>query len=76
MRPPKGSLASKWHGSAQTNELLAMSFPSGAVVDFEFSFVLTDLGGALAGPTIAGGTTGNLYHKIANSLTPQIVNSI
>jgi len=75
-KPPRGSLANKWHGSAQTDELLALTFPTGCVVDFFFDFVLSDFGGSLAGPTISGGTIGNLYHKIVNSLTAVTVNAI
>lgn len=75
-KPPRGSLASKWHGSGQTDQLFNLTYPSGTTVDFHFDFILSDSGNALAGPTIAGGTLGNLYHKIANSLTPNAVNSI
>jgi hypothetical protein len=76
MRPPRGSLASKWHGSAQTDEIFSLTYPSGATVDLHFEFVLSDFGGAIAGPTIIAGTAGNLYHKIVHSLTPSTVNSI
>jgi hypothetical protein len=75
-KPPRGSLASKWHGSAQTDELFSLTFASGSTVDFVFDFVLSDVGNALAGPTIAGGMAGNLHHKIVNSLTPNVVNSL
>jgi hypothetical protein len=75
-KPPRGSLISKWHGSAQTDEALALTFPAGCIVDFQFDFVLSDYGAPVIGPTIAGGTNGNLYHKSVNSLTAVVVNSI
>jgi hypothetical protein len=76
MIPPRGSLASKWHGSGQTDEICALNYPTGCVIDFHFDFVLSDQGSALAGPTIAGGTAGNLYHKTFNNLVAQIVNAV
>jgi hypothetical protein len=76
MKPPKGSLASKWHGCNQSDEIFALTFPQGATVDLDFDFVLSDLGAPLGGPTIAGGTAGNFYHKIVNSLTPVMVNAL
>jgi len=75
-KPPRGSLASKWHGSGQSDQIFALTFASGATVDFEFDFVLSDLGAPVPGPTIAEGTSGNLYHKIVHSLTPNVVNAI
>jgi hypothetical protein len=75
-KPPRGSLASKWHGSAQSDEIFALTYPSGATVDFEFDFILSDLGAPVVGPVIAGGTAGNLHHKIVHSLTPTYVNAL
>lgn len=74
--PPRGSLASKWHGSGQGSEIFALTYPTGCVIDFSFSFILNDFGGNLAGPTISGGTIGNMYHKGVNNLVPVTVNSI
>ncbi len=76
LAPPKGSLLDKWHASGQTNDALAMTYPSGAVIDFHFDFVLPDYGGSTPGPTISGGTAGNLYHKSVNSLVAVNVNAI
>jgi hypothetical protein len=75
-KPPRGSLASKWHGSGQTDELFALTYSSGSTVDFCFDFILSDIGVPIAGPTITGGTAGNLHHKIVNNLTPNAVNSL
>jgi hypothetical protein len=74
--PPRGSLASKWHSSASTDEMLALTYPSGATVDFFFDFILPDLGNPVVGPVIVAGSVGVFYHKIVNSLTPNAVNSI
>jgi len=67
IRPPPGSLASKWHSSAQTDEIFSLSFPTGSTVDIDFSYVLCDLG-FLTGIVIAGGTVGEIYHKTVNNL--------
>ncbi len=75
-KPPAGSLASKWHNSGSTVEMCALTYPAGATVDFTFEWVMTDLAGPTAGPTIAGGTAGNFYHKIVHNLTAVIVNAL
>jgi hypothetical protein len=75
-RPPRGSLADKWHANSGGDGMFALTYASGATVDFEFDFVLNDLGAPSAGPTIIAGTLGTFYHKIVNSLTPNAVNSI
>jgi len=74
--PPKGSLSDKWHGSGQTDELFALIAPTGSTVEFHFDWVLNDGQGVVAGPTIAGATTGVVYHNIVNNLTPISVNAI
>jgi hypothetical protein len=74
--PPRGSLASKWHGSAQTDTCFGLSYPSGTTVDFDFEFVLSDLNAPLAGPTLIAATLGTLYHKTVHSLVPLYLNSI
>jgi len=76
LRPPRGSLLDKWHGSAQTDEAFALTFPSGSTVEFDFQFVLNDLGAPLVGIVVVAATVGQIYHKIVNSLTPSVVNSI
>jgi len=75
-RPPSGSLSDKWHGSGQTNLCFNLDCPQGSTVEFDFDFVLNDDAAPLAGPTIAAGVLGQLYHKIVNNLTPQGVSSI
>jgi len=76
MKPPKGSLLSKWHGSAQTDEAFALTFPAGSIVDMDFDFVLNDLGAPLVGVVVVGATPGQIYHKTVNSLVPTVVNTI
>jgi hypothetical protein len=75
-KPPRGSLASKWHGSGQVDNLFTLTFPVGAIFDFDFEFVMNDLGAPLAGPVIAGGTLGQFYHKGTNNLIAVAVNAI
>jgi hypothetical protein len=75
-RPPRGSLADKWHSPGQTDGICIMTYPTGSIVDFHFEFVLDDAGGPLAGPAIIGGVTGTIYHRSFNSLLPQSVNGL
>ncbi len=74
--PPKGSLSSKWHGSAQTDLCFNLDCPQGSTVEFDFDFVLNDDSIPLVGPVLIGATLGQLYHKSVNNLTPQGVNAI
>jgi hypothetical protein len=74
--PPRGSLADKWHSPGQTDGICFMTYPTGSIIDFFFQFVLDDSGGPLAGPAIAGGVVGTIYHRSFNTLLPQSVNAI
>jgi len=69
MKPPRGSLASKWHGVGQTDVMFILDCPVGSTVDIMFEFVLNDVGPPVPGPTLVAGTLGTLYHKIVNNLT-------
>jgi len=52
VRPPKGSLADKWHGSAQTDNCFQMSYVASTTMDLTFEFVINDLNATLvAGPS-------------------------
>jgi hypothetical protein len=75
-KPPRGSLADKWHDPNQTNGICIMTYPAGSIVDFIFNYVLDDFGGPQASFAIAGGVTGTVYHRSFNSLLPQSVNPI
>jgi hypothetical protein len=75
-KPQRGSLLSKWHGSAQGDQAFALTCPSGSTVDFDFDYVVNDLGGVLTSIAISGANVGQIYHKIQHSLTPVAVNSI
>jgi len=36
-------------------------------MDIYFEFILDDVGSTSAGPTLAGATAGNIYHKIVTT---------
>jgi hypothetical protein len=74
--PPSGGFSSKWHDSASTAACFAMQCPQGSTVEMDFDFVLNDDQAPLTGPVLAGATLGQIYHKIANSLTVSTVNSV
>jgi len=75
-KPPRGSLAEKWHSSAQGDQIFTLTFPVGATIDFHFSYVLNDALGTINGPTLSGATVGLIYHKTEAGLTPVEVNTI
>jgi len=72
LKPPKNSLCSKWHSSGLTDSLFVFSVPAGATVDFEIDWVLCDGPNTpyVAGPTLIGATTGNIYHHPFSNLVP------
>jgi len=78
--PPRGSLASKWHGSAQTDVMVTLSYAVGTIMDVTYQYVLFDKGTSLAGPAIAAGfTDGDVVHKSLGTgpfWVPQVVNQV
>ncbi len=61
-RPPKGSLASFWLQSGQTNgAVLNLAFPTGSVIDLHVQMCLVDQESPTAGQTTAGATVGRVY---------------
>lgn len=65
LEPPKdnSSLFSQWFDSSLTTGWLFLAFPPGSILDFHFNFIVDDIGATSAGPTIAAGTAGTIYHK-------------
>jgi hypothetical protein len=65
LEPPKdsSSIFSQWVDSSLTTGWLFWGFPAGSTIDIDFNFIIDDIGATSAGPTIAGGTAGVIYHK-------------
>lgn len=66
LKPPKGSIASKWHRSDDDTFVIDMRGPVGMTVDWLFDWVLSDsatIQAQIAGPTLSGATNGVIYHK-------------
>jgi len=65
LQPPKdnSSVFSQWLDSSLTTAWIQWVAPAGSVVDLHFNFILDDIGNTSAGPTLAGATAGNIYHK-------------
>lgn len=78
LRPPRTSLADKWHASNSTNVALFMNFPLNTVIDFTFDWVLNDDAsnyGPIGGPTLVAAVAGTFYHHpIGGVLQPVNVN--
>jgi len=64
LEPPRdnSSIFSQWWDSSLTTTMVNVSIPVNSVVDIDFQFILDDIGATTAGPTIVGGTAGNIYH--------------
>jgi len=65
LEPPKNnsSIFSQWSDSSLTTAWIVITCPVGAIVDFFFDYIIDDIGATQAGPTVAGATAGQLYHK-------------
>jgi len=66
LKPPKGSISSKWHRSDDDTLVMDLRCPTGTTIDWLFDWVLSDsltIQAQIAGPTISGGTVGVVYHK-------------
>jgi len=72
MRPPKGSLNSKWHSSGLTDAMFVFSCPSGTTIDFELDWVLCDGVdvASVSGPALVAATVGLIYHHPFSNLVP------
>jgi len=79
-KPPRGSLAEKWHGSSLSDSIVVLTFPIGAIVDFHLEFMLMDNAvtfSTIAGPVLVGATVGQMYHHPVQAvLQPVTVNSL
>jgi hypothetical protein len=85
LRPQKDSYSNNWFASNTLQNLLLISTGANSgtcLADFDFEFVIDDIGSLNAGPTLAAATAGTFYHKIITSsggltLTPvNTLNSI
>jgi len=74
--PRDSAVIGKWWNVVHGASPLNLTVPSDAIVEFDFQFILDDLGLLNAGPTIVAGTPGTFYHHIVAGLTVQGLNSI
>jgi hypothetical protein len=68
LEPPSGikgatSYFTQWQDSSLTTPLVVVTAPVGSIMQFWFNWILDDIGATTSGPTIAGATAGNVYHK-------------
>jgi len=65
LQPPKdnSSIFSQWLDTSSTTAWIQIVAPAGSIMDIHYNFILDDIGNTSVGPTIAGGTPGNVYHK-------------
>jgi hypothetical protein len=70
LRPQQNSYANNWFSSSCTQNLLLISTGGNSgtcIADFDFEFVIDDIGTLNPGPTLAAASAGTFYHKIATS---------
>lgn len=65
LEPPKDntSIFSQWMDSSLTTTVLTVWCPNGTTIDFDFNFIIDDVGQTSIGPALAAATTGVIYHK-------------
>lgn len=73
--PSNSSVFGKWIDSTSTAALLVLTYPPDAIVEFDFNWIMDDVGLPSAGPTLVGATAGAIYHKAAFGLIGQGVNA-
>lgn len=61
--PPEGSNASFWHTPMDTTTLITLSGPAQSIIDVVIEYVINDANTVISGPTIAGASTGQIYHR-------------
>ncbi len=69
-RPPKSSLSSWYQGgpNAQSNVICSLSAPAGAILEFEYDWVMNNTEAAVSSPlTVSGATAGIVYCRGINT---------
>jgi hypothetical protein len=74
--PKDSAVIGKWWNVTHAASPLVLTAPSDAIIEFDFQFILDDLGINVSGPTVVAGVTGNFYHHIVAGLTVQGLNAI
>ena len=65
-RPPKGSLADKWHIVTSSVVMFIATYPTGTVMDIDYEYIIPDYGLSVLAPSVSGQTAGNYFHRISH----------
>jgi hypothetical protein len=78
MKPPKHTALEGmwWNVASIANALTIISLPVLGVVEFDFQWILDDLGATIPGPAIAAAVLGTIYHQTLSGLTVTGLNPI
>ncbi len=61
--PPVGSLSSMWQEADSTTDLVTLTLPVSAILDFTVEYVLNDSDAAMLTTNPSGATAGTIYHR-------------
>jgi len=76
LTPNKESYANLWTNCLSTAAVLVISCPAGAIIDFDFQFLIDDLGALNGARALVGATAGTYYHLIATLSGSQTVTAV
>jgi len=65
LEPPdnNSSIFSQWMDSSLTTTVVNLTCPVGSIIQFDFNFIIDDIGAPSNGPALIGATSGLWYHK-------------
>jgi len=76
LTPNKESYANLWTNCQSTANVLVITCPAGAIMDFDFQFLIDDIGGTNNARALVGATPGNYYHLIATLSGAQTITAV
>jgi hypothetical protein len=74
--PRNSAVIGKWWNVVHSVSPVVLTAPPDAIIEFDFQFIVDDLGVPAAGPTVAAGIAGTIYHRTVAGLTIQGLNAI
>jgi len=74
--PNKNSYANLWTNCLSTANVLVITCPAGAIIDFDFQFLIDDIGNTNTARALVGATPGLFYHLIATLSGAQLITPV
>jgi len=76
LKPPRNSFADNWLAVTATPNLLFLTLPANAILDFFFSFLIDDIGTLSSGPALVAASAGTWYHKIITGSAGTVLTAV